>query len=171
MMKAALLALPNCCLEDMSPLLQQIAYREWRLRVLTLDGRPAATREGLRILSDDSIQNAVPLDLHLCIIPGGHYHSEIWEDLRLHRFLRQFDARRGWIATSCEGVLCVAAANLLGGVQYSAPEAMVSRYAHLLRTSVHCPSPITVDSNIISSDGSNPRLFSAEIFRHVVIGS
>lgn len=170
MIKAALLALPYCVLEDISPLLQHIAHREWRLRVLSFDGLPTTTGEGLRIQADASLQNAVPLDLNLCVVPGGHYRSDTWEDLRLHRFLRQFDGRRGWIAASCEGVVCLASAQLLGGVKYSAPATMVEKHQHMLRIALHTAQSVTVDSNIVSSDGSNSWQFAEEVLRRIEIG-
>lgn len=156
MSKAALLLLPQCNLRDVSPLLEQLAQREWRLRTFSSDGQPVVTVEGLRVQADASLQSSVPVDLQLCIIPGGHYASEAYEDARLHRFLRQYDGQRKMLVASCEGVVCLAAAGLLGGLMYSAPSSLCERYPHHLRHAIHCSGSLTVDANVISSNGTNP---------------
>lgn len=167
MPKAALVILPHCILRDVSPLLEQLQQREWRLRVLTPDGRPVTTAEGIRIQADAGLLDAVPPDLRLCVIPGGHYTPEAWEDLRLHRFLRQYDGRRGWVAASCEGVVCLAASGLMGGIMYSAPKPMQTTYELLLRHAIYQPTPVTVDGNVVSSDGTHGDLWSDTIFERI----
>lgn len=164
MPKAALVILPQCVLRDVSPLLEQLIAREWRLRVLTLDGYQVMTAEGVRIQPDAGLQDTVPLDLQLCVIPGGHYTSEVWEDIRLHRFLRQYDGQRGYVVASCEGVLCLSAAGLMGGVMYSAPTHVMDTDEPLLRYAIRQKAAVTVDGNVISSDGSDSIQLSQAIF-------
>ncbi|MFD1673372.1 DJ-1/PfpI family protein [Alicyclobacillus fodiniaquatilis] len=156
MRKAAFVALPGCLLGDLSALLRQIQHQGWRLRVFSLDGKPTTTGEGLHLLADAPLENTMPADLHLLMIPGGHYTPDVYQDIRLHRFLRQYDGQRRWIAASCEGVVCLGAAQLLGGVAFSAPASVRTNYEHILRHAVYRPQPITIDANIISSDGTNP---------------
>lgn len=160
MHKAGLVLLPDCSICDVSVLLTQLRHRDWRLRVLSPDGNPVQTAEGVHILADASLQDNVPLDLQLLIIPGGYYTSLVWDDSRLHRFLRQYDGQRGWMAASGEGVLCMAAAQLLGGTMYSAPVNLAHDFAHILRHAIHRPLPVTVDANLVSSDGSDPLTFA-----------
>ncbi|WAH35854.1 DJ-1/PfpI family protein [Alicyclobacillus dauci] len=167
MYKAALIALPFCSFGDLSELLQQLNHRGFRLRVLSLDGHPVTTAEGIRVLADTSLQDTVPWDLQLIVIPGGQYASEVWGDIRLHRFLRQYDGHRGWIATSKEGVICLAGAGLLGGTRYSAPAHVVKTFGHLLRHAIHTIEPVTVDANVISSDGTQSATFSKMVFERL----
>ncbi|GMA62370.1 DJ-1/PfpI family protein [Alicyclobacillus fastidiosus] len=167
MYKVGLVALPRFALAGVSTLLQSVQEREWRLRVFSLAGDSVTTAEGLRVMADAAMQDTVPLDLHLLVIPGGHYTSEIWNDTRLHRFLRQYDGQRRWIATASEGIICVAAAGLLGGTMYSAPEGVDSAFAHLLRHAIRRQSPVTVDANVISSDGTEPATFANVVCQRV----
>jgi putative intracellular protease/amidase len=170
MQKAAVVALPLCSLSDLSPLLQELSHRSYRLRIYSVDGRPVMTAEGFRVMADASLEETVPVDHDLLILPGGRYTSEGWNDIRLHRFIRQYDGMRKWIATSCEGIVCLATAQILGGVSYSAPAEMCDTFDYILRHAIHRPNAVTVDANIVSTDGSNPQAFAEEVCRRIDLG-
>ncbi|GEO25542.1 hypothetical protein AAC03nite_13270 [Alicyclobacillus acidoterrestris] len=167
MYKVGLVALPQFSVAGVSSLLQSGQERAWRLRVFSLEQQSVTTAEGLHVMADATMQDTSPLDLQLLIIPGGHYPPQTWSDIRLHRFLRQYDGQRRWIAASTEGVVCIAAAGLLGGTSYSAPIHVAHTYAHVLRHAIHQQSPVTVDGNVISSDGSNPGAFANVVIQRV----
>ncbi|GLV13495.1 hypothetical protein Heshes_11790 [Alicyclobacillus hesperidum] len=170
MPKAAFIALPKCRLHDVSPLLETLALQDWRLRTLTLDGAPCTTAEGLAVCTDGSVEEAVPLDLALCVLPGGLYPAQVWNDIRLHRYVRQFAGRKGWFAVSGEGSACLAAAGLLGGLRFSAPLSFVESQAPLFRYSIHMTTPISIDGGVVSSDGSDPAGFCQAVFGRLNIG-
>lgn len=160
MQRAALVALPHFSIGTLSALLERLTHQDWRIRTLSFDGRPVTTAEGVRIMVDASLTDTVPLDFNLMIIPGGRYGREVWEDIRFHRFLRQYDGQRNWFAVTKEGVICLAAASLLGGVMYSLQDDVAEEYSHLLLHAIHCQDPVTADANVISSDGTDPETWA-----------
>lgn len=155
MQKIAFVALPHCSIGALSPLLQRFNDGDWKIRTLSFDGKPVITAEGIRIMADASLAETVPLAFDLMVIPGGHYTAEVWDDIRFHRFLRQHDGQRHWFAVAQEGVICLAATGLLGGVMYSLDQASVKLHTDVLAHAIHREDAVTVDANVISSDGSD----------------
>lgn len=160
MQKAALVALPYFSIGNLSTLLQMLTYRHWKIRTLSLTGKSVMTAEGIQIKADASLTETVPLDFDLMILPGGRYASEVWNDIQFHRFLRQYDGQRHWFAATQEGVICLAAAGLLGGVMYSLNEESAESYAHILAHAIYRRDSITVDANVVSSNGDDPLTFA-----------
>lgn len=171
MQRAALVVLPECSLHDVSHVLTTIRQNDWRLRTLSLDGQPVTTSEGIVVRVDGSLAASVPRDVNLCILPGGDFTPQIFGNLGLHRFLRQYDGSRGWFAASEEGVVCLASAGIMGGVAYSASAAVTDAFSSLLRHAIRREEPVSVDANVISSDGSDSYLFAKTLMDYVNLQS
>ncbi|WP_206831415.1 DJ-1/PfpI family protein [Alicyclobacillus fructus] len=170
-MRTVFVALPYARLGDVAPILEGVRRLNRRARVITLDGRWCQTAEGLVIRADGAVEEPVPPDASLCVIPGGLYEADSWADLRLHRYLRRFSTTGGYFAASGEGVLCLASAGILGGLRFTAPADVVDEHEPLFRHSVFEPGPIVIDGNVISSDGSNARAFFQAVFERLNVGS
>lgn len=126
-MRAVFVALPWSRLGDVALILEGLRRLNRRARVITLDGRPCQTAEGLIIQADGGVEEPVPPDAGLCVIPGGLYEADSWGDLRLHRYLRRFSTTGGYFAASGEGLLCLASAGILGGLRFTAPVSVCKR--------------------------------------------
>ncbi|SIS79472.1 DJ-1/PfpI family protein [Alicyclobacillus vulcanalis] len=163
-MRAVFVALPCSRLGDVAPVLEGLRRLNRRARVITLDGRWCHTAEGLTVQADGVIEEPVPPDVGLCILPGGLYEASTWEDLRLHRYLRRFSTTGGLFVASGEGLLCLASAGLLGGLRFTAPSHVVNEHEPMFRYAIFEPGPVVIDGNVISSDGSNAQVLLQAVF-------
>ncbi|MBF8376966.1 DJ-1/PfpI family protein [Alicyclobacillus mali] len=170
-MRAVFVALPFTRLGDVAPILEGLRRLNRRARVITLDGRPCHTAEGLVIQADGAVEEPVPPDAYLCVVPSGLYEADSWGDLRLHRYLRRFSTTGGYFAASGEGLLCLASAGLLGGLRFTAPARLVKAHEPLFRYAIFEQSPVAIDGNVISSDGSDPKALFQAVFERLNIGS
>ncbi|WP_062308899.1 DJ-1/PfpI family protein [Alicyclobacillus sendaiensis] len=166
-MRSVLVGLPGSRLADVAPVLEGLRRLHRRARVITLEGRWWHTAEGLVIQADGGVEEPVPPDAGLCIIPGGLYEADIWSDLRLHRYLRRFSTTGGFFAASEEGLLCLASAGILGGLRFTAPPALVEAHKPLFHFAIFESRPVVIDANLISSDGSDPRAFHRAVFERL----
>ncbi|WP_041695700.1 DJ-1/PfpI family protein [Alicyclobacillus acidocaldarius] len=170
-MRAVFVALPWSRLGDVALVLEGLRRLNRRARVITLDGRPCQTAEGLVIQADGGVEEPVPPDAGLCVIPGGLYEADSWGDLRLHRYLRRFSTTGGYFAASGQGLLCLASAGILGGLRFTAPVSVVQAHEPLFRHAIFEPGPVVMDGNVISSDGSDAQSFLRAVFDRLNVRS
>ncbi len=88
----------------------------YRLRYLSLDGKPVCSSSGLRLVADGALADHVVEDDLL--IPGGDGVDRLLEDAEVRRIilLQDISAGKGRLISVCSGALLLAAAGVLDGL-------------------------------------------------------
>lgn len=162
--KAAYLAFPDAAIWQVAEAQRDLAQAGWTFRVLTMDGQPIATDGGVRLVADGSIRTTFPRDFGMVLLAGGKIADSVLEDTSLIRFLRQFDAGQGWIASIGQSTGVLAAAGILGGIRCSVDAPLVDDKPHLFETSILVDNPVVVDGNVVTA-----RADAASAFRDALM--
>lgn len=167
-MHAIFIAFPNCSIWQVAGLQRTLAEANWTMRTLTLDGRPIRTDGGITIVADAATRSVFPRDIQLLLLAGGNVTDEVAGDPALHRFLRQFDAGRGWIAAIGQAVLPLCTAGLLGGRHVAVDETAKIQAGNKLDNAVLEDVPVSLDGNIITAQSHAVDGFASQVLRCIL---
>ena len=162
-MKTAFLAFDGCAVWQVALLQKLLQRNQWAMRTLTLDGIAVHTDGGLGLIPDGAIETASPRDYNLVLIAGGPVQSDVMTDHRLHRFLRQYDGFRGYLAVAGEAIAYIADAGLLGGLRFTTTKQFHTKNETLFHGGFYVEEPVCFDGNLISSDGSDVSEFAQAV--------
>jgi len=162
-MNAIFLAFPNCAIWQVASLQHALVEAQWTMRTLTLDGQPVQTDGGLTIAADGALKSVFPRDVQLLLLAGGALTDEVIDDPGLHRFLRQFDGGRGWIAAIGKAWLALSAAGLIGGRHVAVNSAAQLQFGNRLQHALVDDVPVRVDGNIVTAHSDAVDLFAATV--------
>lgn len=163
-MMAAFVALPDCELLQIGGLLRELVRQEWSVRTLTLGGDPVPTDCGIQILADADLYTAFPRDFRVLLVAGGDI-SGAMNDPSLLRFLRQYDASGGVIASIGSATAVMANAGLLGGLHITVDKSCRELYAQDFVHTIVDDEDVVFHGGVVTARSGAVTAFQEEVFR------
>lgn len=161
---ALFLAFPECAIWQVAPLQRALRQHGWTMRTVTVDQPTVSTDGGLVLTAQATVHTLYPRDARLLLMAGGDISGTLADDPSLHRFLRQYDLGRGWIAAIGNAWRPLAAAGLAGGRRLAVDGPLPERAdVEGLHRAVFDSGPTAVDGNLITARSSAVAAFTAQV--------
>ncbi len=151
MKSAAFLALPGCAIWQVAHLQRLLKAHDWSMWTLTMGAKEVDTDGGLHITPDANLYDTFPRDFSLLFVAGGHVTERELGDPGLTRFLRQYDAAGGLVASIGSGTTVIAAAGLIGGLHVAVDAECLQRFSELFTHAIVQESDVVQDGSVLTA--------------------
>lgn len=104
---------------------QDYLLEPFHVTTISEHGGQVATRNGLKVMADYSLEAAPEYDI--LIVPGGYGTRKLAQNGKILEWIRQQTTKASWVASVCTGAFVLAEAGLLTGKRATTGQASLER--------------------------------------------